>query len=173
VDNGSFNALVSSLIGPRPGSTTRRGLTRLLGGLTLGGPLALLGWSQAEAKCKKKCGPCKRCKNGKCRPKPTGTACAGGTCQGGACLPVAPPAPTCAQTCPSTCVACFVRPAASTMCGDASESACDEPCSSDTDCIGSTAPYCVSQLVNRATGTVSNACASGPGAFCTAIADCA
>ena len=78
---------------------SRRGMTRLLGGLALGGPLALLGLSKAEAKCRKKCGPCKRCKKGKCKPRPAGTVCAGGTCQGGACVPTTPPPPP--LICPS------------------------------------------------------------------------
>jgi len=49
-----------------------------------------LGLSQAEAKCKKKCGPCKRCKKGKCKPKSAGAACTGGTCQKGTCIAAAP-----------------------------------------------------------------------------------
>ena len=97
MDHGTLDALTRSLTDSPPGSTTRRTVTRLLGGLALGGPLALLGLREAEAKCKKKCGVCKRCKKGKCKPKPAGTACAGGTCQGGACLPAAaslpPPSP--------------------------------------------------------------------------------
>ena len=82
------NAIVRStrsLIGAQPWSTTRRGITRLLAGLALGGPLDLLG-VKAEAKCKKKCGPCKRCKKRKCKPKPAGAPCADGTCQSGRCV---------------------------------------------------------------------------------------
>lgn len=48
----------------------------------------------AVAKCKKKCGPCKRCKKGKCKPKPNGTTCHGGACQGGACVADAVPQPS-------------------------------------------------------------------------------
>lgn len=64
----------------------------------LGGVLALSAHG-VKAKCKKPCGPCRRCKKGKCKLKPEGTACAGGACQGGACLPTAvspsplPPSP--------------------------------------------------------------------------------
>src|SRR5215217_2702688 len=86
MDHGTFDRMTRSFSRPRPGTMTRRGITRLLGGLALGGPLALLGLTNAEAKCKKKCGACKRCKQGKCKPKPAGTACAGGTCQGGRCV---------------------------------------------------------------------------------------
>src|SRR5215213_3578267 len=90
MDHGTLDALTRSLTDSPPGSTTRRTMTRLLGGLALGGPLALLGLREAEAKCKKKCGPCKRCKKGKCKPKPAGTACAGGTCHKGTCVTAAP-----------------------------------------------------------------------------------
>src|SRR5215213_4723115 len=93
MDTDAFTTLTRSLSSTQPRSTTRRRLTRLLGGLALGGPLALLGLSQAEATCKKKCGPCKRCKKGKCKPKPAGTACTGGTCQNGTCIPATAPSP--------------------------------------------------------------------------------
>jgi hypothetical protein len=114
MDTTYFDALTKSL----GESHSRRGITRLLGGLALGGPLALLGLDEAAAKCKKKCGPCKRCKKGKCKPKLAGTACAGGTCQGGVCAPGAgpasppPPLPcTTAATCPA--------PPASQLCAQA------------------------------------------------------
>src|SRR5215213_248587 len=104
MENATVDRVTRSRIAAYPRSTTRRGMTRLLGGLALGGPLALLGLREAEAKCKKKCGPCKRCKKGKCKPKPAGTACAGGTCQGGACLPAtATPPPPAPPTGPGNC----------------------------------------------------------------------
>jgi len=77
-------------------------MTRVLGGLAFSGPLALLGRSGVEAKCKKKCGPCKRCKKGTCTPKRAGTACTGGTCHKGTCIaaasPTGPVRPTLTQT---------------------------------------------------------------------------
>src|SRR5215217_9119635 len=90
MDDGSFDGLTRSFTASLTGSTTRRGMTRLLAGLALGGPLALLGLGEVEAKCKKPCGLCKRCKQGKCKPRPAGTACPGGTCQRGACVASAP-----------------------------------------------------------------------------------
>jgi hypothetical protein len=89
-----FDALTPNL------TTTgsRRGITRLLAGLTLGGSLGLLRLSQAEAKCKKKCGPCKRCKHGTCKPKRAGTACSGGTCHKGTCVTAAAPSTGPART---------------------------------------------------------------------------
>jgi hypothetical protein len=54
----------------------------------LGGVLALRGLAEPdEAEAKKKCPPCKKRKNGKCKKrKPDGTGCPGGTCQGGSCV---------------------------------------------------------------------------------------
>lgn len=49
MDPTRFDTLTRSLTG----SSSRRGLARLLGGFTLGGPLALLGFAEAEAKRKK------------------------------------------------------------------------------------------------------------------------
>jgi hypothetical protein len=50
---------------------------------------ALLGVShdEAAAKCKKKCGPCKRCKKGKCKPKPGSPPCGPcSVCRAGSCV---------------------------------------------------------------------------------------
>jgi hypothetical protein len=73
-----------------------RSRRRFFGMITGFGGLLALTAADVAARCKKRCGPCKHCKNGKCKPKPEGTACAGGACQGGACLPTAgqpPPTP--------------------------------------------------------------------------------
>ncbi len=78
----------------------------LLGASALGGIVGLSQRQDAEGKKrrkKKKCGPCRSKKKGKCKKrKPDGTACGdGGTCQGGACV-----VPTCNPECtpPATCV---------------------------------------------------------------------
>jgi hypothetical protein len=93
MDETRFDALTRSLTS----GTTRRGLGRLLGSLTLGGVLAT--WlSPAETQAKKKnndndkkksCPSCKKKKDGKCKAnKPDGTACEnGGQCQSGSCVP--------------------------------------------------------------------------------------
>jgi hypothetical protein len=116
---------------------TRRGVvarTAGFGAATLAAALGLGHPHEASAKCKKKCGPCKRCKQGKCKPKPAGTVCAGGTCQGGSCVASSPPpavacscpvgkgcltngtcAATCdpaAQNCPTSCKCLALRPSA-------------------------------------------------------------
>jgi hypothetical protein len=72
---------------------SRRRLLGLFGGTALGGLLATTFGPEAEAKkkkkkksCKKKqCGECQICQKGKCKPKPDGTACTDGACQGGVC----------------------------------------------------------------------------------------
>ena len=78
-----------------------------------------------EAAAKKKCPPCKkRNKQGRCKKKkPNGTACPGGTCQGGRCCVAESPATTCARACAT------VR---TNNCGQAV--AC--VCASGQDCLG-------------------------------------
>ena len=88
MESDAFDSLTRSLIGAHPGSMTRRGITRLLGGLALAGPLTLLGFAEADAK-KKSCPPCKKRKHGKCKKKlPNGTPCNGGACDSGRCVAV-------------------------------------------------------------------------------------
>lgn len=64
------------------------------------------------------------------------------------------PSPTCAQSCPSNCVFCILRPGAPTLCGHGLSINCSSTCTSDQGCIGSMQPYCASRYVNRATGEV-------------------
>src|SRR5687767_928145 len=54
----------------------------------VGGALALLGLADPhDATAKKKCPPCKKRKQDKCKgKKPDGTACPGGTCRRGSCI---------------------------------------------------------------------------------------
>ena len=94
MDSDHFDALARAL------HTRRRLVTRAagVGTATLAAALGLGHPHGASATCKKPCGPCKRCKQGKCKPKPAGTVCAGGTCQGGRCLASAQPCtPNCAD----------------------------------------------------------------------------
>jgi hypothetical protein len=81
MDATRFDTLIRSLT---DGSSRRAAL-----GVGLGGVLAALGLGESEAKkkrrrkkkCKRTCGPCQRCKKGKCRPKPAGIPCGdGGEC---------------------------------------------------------------------------------------------
>jgi hypothetical protein len=178
MDRSSFDALARSLTGALAGTTTRRGITQLLGGLALGGPLALLRRGEADAKCKKKCGPCKRCKKGKCKKKAAGTACPGGTCQGGACVPATaspppPPAPlTCAEVCGANCGMCFTLADGGTACGDfGSDCAAGETCLSTADCPAG--KVCATSLTNRRTNVTSQFCDQPVGSgVCWRIAAC-
>src|SRR5918993_630535 len=88
-----------------------------------GGVLSMSSLEEAGAK--KKCPPCrKRNKQGKCKKKkPNGTACAGGTCQGGRCCVADPQATTCAG------VACGT--VTSNNCGQAVSC----PCPSGQSCL--------------------------------------
>jgi hypothetical protein len=96
MDGSAFDRLTKTLLESR----SRRGLSRLFGGLAVGGPLALLGAAESTAKKKKKpCPPCKKRKQGKCKGKlPDGAGCRGGTCQGGRCVAATPP-PGCTPNC--------------------------------------------------------------------------
>jgi hypothetical protein len=69
-------------------SVTAAGSRRRILAAALSGALGLVlrAASIEDAPAKKKCPPCKRSKRGKCKPKPNGTACAVGTCQGGNCV---------------------------------------------------------------------------------------
>jgi hypothetical protein len=80
---------------------SRRRTLGLLGSVGLPGliaPDAAAAKKAKKAKKKKPCPPCKKRKKGKCKGLlPDGTACAGGTCQRGSCVPtqqtVPPPPP--------------------------------------------------------------------------------
>ena len=74
-----FEALTRSLTAP--GSRRKA----LAGALV--GSLGVLGLAHSEdAAAKKKCPSCKKRKKGKCKPKPNGATCAGGSCLGGRCV---------------------------------------------------------------------------------------
>ena len=76
MDAQRFDWLVKSL-------RTRRSV---LGFAASVGVLLGAGIDETLAKCKKKCGPCRRCKKGKCKPKPGAPRCGPcSVCQGGAC----------------------------------------------------------------------------------------
>ena len=88
-------------------TSSRRVVSRLIGGLALGGPAVLLGSAVGEAaksgNCNPACAACQACAKGKCKKKhgkkkckpgtcvavTNGTACGNNpckTCQGGACV---------------------------------------------------------------------------------------
>jgi hypothetical protein len=71
-------------------------------------------------------------------------------CQDCAVCPHLPAAPTCAQVC-GTCPFCFLRKAASILCGATDDFffVQDVPCASDQDCMGTAQSYCVSHIKFR------------------------
>lgn len=135
-------------------SPSRRRAVRLLGGAALGSALGWRGVAEAGAKKKRK----KKKKTQACPPPPP-----------------PPPSLTCAETCPSACAICFMRPGAPTMCGGAqSDTECAQPCSSDNDCA-SPHPFCTLPLrVSRAGQPTAPVCPNHPtpAGFCTQIPAC-
>jgi hypothetical protein len=118
---------------------SRRGVMRLLGGVGLGGALVVgTQPDPAQARCRKKCGACKRCKKGRCRPRPDDTPCGqGGRCLKGRCKS----APLCSAVearCsvdnPASCCSGVCRPADLT-CRRGNTGA---DCLTDQDCISGT-----------------------------------
>jgi hypothetical protein len=141
MDADRFDALSRSL----SDACSRRGVLASLLGATLG----LVGLDRTEAK--KKCPPCKKRKNGKCKKnKPDGTACPGGACQRGVCQPTPAPEDPCPgqRLCDGACIptnqCCTAAdcPAGyqccSGVCSDTKKLPF-RPCSQDIDCCSG---YC-------------------------------
>lgn len=132
MDIARFDALLRSLaIAP-----SRRSLARGLAALAIGGA----AWRrEAEAK---SCGPCRRKKKGKCKPKPFGTPCgACRQCEGGRCI----------AQCQGDeeCVNGFCIPPCEPPCQSNEDcfygvcyTQCNPPCGSDEGCVDGT---CVDQ----------------------------
>jgi hypothetical protein len=153
-------------------SLTVAGSRRMLLSTACAGVLSTLRTDQSEAKKKRPCPPCKKRKHGKCKTElPDGTACAGGTCQGGGCiavaapspqpppgpLPAPPPAPTCSDG---------IRNGAETDldCGGTCPRCPDfKSCASRDDCrgalcVGDVCRVCDPAIANQCKGDASGAC---------------
>ena len=129
MDAQRFDTIVKTL-------RTRRSMLGLVAGI---GAMLGVGADEATAKkCKKPCGPCKRCKKGRCRPRPDDTPCGqGGRCLKGRCNP----APICSAVnarCsvdnPGACCSGICRGADQT-CRRGNNGA---DCLTDNDCISGT-----------------------------------
>jgi hypothetical protein len=97
MDADRFDALSRSLTAS---GSRRQAVAAFLGGV-LGSAVGAALIEEATAK--KRCSPCKKRKQGKCKKVPNGTACAGGTCQSGHCAAAPLPAftpPSCLQPIP-------------------------------------------------------------------------
>jgi hypothetical protein len=146
MDAPRFDSLVRSL-------HTRRSVLGLVAGIT-----ALLGVAQDEAaakKCKKKCGPCKRCKKGKCKPKTGSPPCGPcSVCRAGSCVALCsaaecftsgddpdvcirtcnPPCDTCSQCNPNT-GQCDPQCPVDDCIEDFCRFQCDPPCGDCSTCV--------------------------------------
>jgi hypothetical protein len=82
--------------------------------------------------------------------------------------PVCPVAATCPGACSSTCGFCLTRVGAPPVCGDNATKTCLTACSSDSDCVGTDDPYCISHVFRFGTGQTGDLCPT-PGGFCTNV----
>ena len=152
MDADGFDALSRSLGDAR---SRRRTLS-----LALSGTLTLLGLVDSdETTAKKKCPPCKKRKQGKCKKKkPDGTACAGGTCQSGRCVATAPPTLPCGGC------------AAGKIC--LANNSCAKACTTQGECNGAALCSCSVTAENPAVSycrDLAGDCSTTP---CTSTAQC-
>ena len=181
MDGVRFDTLTCSLT--QTGSRRRALLTTLGGVLSSGLGLA----SVDETVAKKKCPPCKKRKNGKCKKnKPNGTACDGGTCQSGRCVAAAPPLVFNAFGCLDVGAAC--RGGDANCCSGRCDGAAPGPGQPDTSrCVGHDESTCLPGQTNFGCGGEANiACTptagaetngqctttTGNAAYCGADGDC-
>jgi hypothetical protein len=139
---------------------SRRWSLMALSGAALGVGLARPIATEGKKKCKKK----------KC-PDPTPPP----TC------PEPPQPPTCAEVCPTTCdplndptpdpIFCFTREDGPLLCATGGDPDCSQTCTSDTDCVGTDRPYCVTGYQIMTTGQQSDVCGQA-GAHCTRMTAC-
>jgi hypothetical protein len=127
MDAGRFDDLLRRL----PGSGTRRGALGVLAGL------AGLGWDRAAGKkrrkkCKKKCGLCEKCVNGKCKPKADcGTKCY----PNGTCAPKCQSQPNCHSGCYCDFLDAHVCVKSFTSCDEVPQDCNTAPCPVGQVCI--------------------------------------
>jgi hypothetical protein len=115
---------------------SRRSMLGLIAGI--GSLLAVDPDEAAAKKCKKKCGPCRRCKKGKCKPKRGSPRCgACSTCQGGRCV-----------------ANCASADCANDICVPP----CDPPCAGGEACIGG---LCFAQCEPSCEAGSNQGCANG------------
>jgi hypothetical protein len=161
MDGFHFDALARSLT---TAGLRRRVLTGLAGG-TLGIILGFSSLGDVAAK-KKPCPPCKKRKKGKCKKKPDGKACVGGTCQSGRCVATAKPL-TCEGCAPGkTCLANYSCAKACTTHGECSGATL---CSCSVTAENPAASYCRDLGGDCSTTPCSTTAQCPPGQMCAAI----
>jgi hypothetical protein len=143
MDDRRFDALARTLTTLSP----RRAFLRLVSAGALSAMAGVFGGASrhdAEAKCKKSCGPCRKCKQRKCKKKkPDGTSCGnGGRCRSGQCCMPRCVGKPCgdADGCGGTCTA---QQGCTTGC-----SAGERPCAlpgGGTQCIPDDSAHCCTQ----------------------------
>jgi hypothetical protein len=150
MDGQRFDRLVRTL-------RTRRSALGLVAGI---GAMLGVGADEATAKkCKKPCGPCKRCKKGKCKPKPGAPRCGPcSTCQGGRCV---------AGCASADCVNDICVPGCEPACADTEDciggfcfAKCESPCEAEGN-QGCADGECVDLGVGCTIGEGEGACISG------------
>jgi hypothetical protein len=113
---------------------------------------------QAQGK-KKPCPPCKKRKKGKCKGLlPDGSACAGGSCRAGSCLPTVLPPPGCTPACGAcqTCLggSCVPQPLHTPCAGGLCQDGACAPC-------GAGQPCCAGDVCGDGLAcTINNSCGS-------------
>jgi hypothetical protein len=136
----------------------RRVAVQAIGALALASLIGRLSPGSGAARNKKKPG-------GKKKDRDTCVTTPCPTC------PADPAPATCPGTCDSRCAQCFLRPGASPLCGHGATPNCALGCSSDTDCVGTNRPYCLTHVYRSSDAQTSNVCPA-PGGWCSAVVGC-
>ena len=83
------------------------------------------------------------------------------------------PKATCAQNCSAPCNNCFHRPVGPPLCGGGANGSCFLPCLSDSDCVGTGRPYCLTGYTNRLTNEFQPIdCPQGHPRICYDVFEC-
>jgi hypothetical protein len=151
LDADRFDALAQSLT---PLGSRRRALATVVAGM-LGIALGMALTEEAGAR--KKCPPCKKRKQGKCKKKkPDGTACPRGTCKAGRCCVAEPQATTCAEVACGTATTNNCGQAVSCSCPSGQSclvnGSCAIPCNESSPCPSACSPGCPGAAWKNAEG---------------------
>jgi hypothetical protein len=80
---------------------------------------------------------------------------------------------TCAQSCPAPCKTCFHRPSGPPLCGNGANGSCNQPCLTDSDCVETGRPYCLTGHTQRLTNVFEAVdCPQGHRSICYDVTAC-